>query len=56
MALQNIDVKCFWVSSTGEECLQALPIDDLDAATQLMNEKNAIDEYETWSIVAELNL
>jgi len=56
MALQNIDVKEFWVCSTGEECLQSSPPDDLRAAIKLMNYQNEMDDHETWSVVAEINV
>lgn len=56
MALQTIDIKQYWVCSTGEEIDQATPLDDLIAAIALMNEKNTTDEYETWSVVADVNV
>ena len=55
MALQTVDIKCYWVCSTGEEILQATPDDDLKAAIKLMNHQNEIDDHELWSITAEIN-
>lgn len=50
--LMTLNIERFLVCSTGEEMEIPEPADSLEAAIKLRDEKQAVDEYETWEIVA----
>lgn len=50
----NLKVRKFLVCSTGEDVLLVDPPHSLDAAIELRDQRQAEDEIETWSIVAEI--